>query len=253
MHVRADRVRLEVRVGAYSNPYAVPVIEAADDARSGFLRRVGMWTFGGLLVAGAASLFSTAAIVFLPPLQNQWVALAVMFGSMFGARAIGSNAVYSENEGTRMAGFVAGTGLQGIAMGYLILAATLASYQQFANPFVFLFQGIGLVGLTVAGMVGYLLTGPKNLSMVGGALAALSLPMLGIMIMTAIWPVNGVFGVILSLVFVGVSAGGLLFNLNQVMHKMSTNQVIPAAYHVSLGILVLFWNVVSLLMRLNRR
>ena len=53
--------------------------------------------------------------------------------------------------------------------------------------------------------------------------------------------------------FVALSAGGLLFNLNHVMHRMSTDMVVPAAYHVTLGMLVLFWNVLSLLMRLQRR
>jgi hypothetical protein len=34
---------------------------------------------------------------------------------------------------------------------------------------------------------------------------------------------------------------------------MSTNMVIPAAYHIALGILTLFWNVLVLLMRLQDR
>jgi hypothetical protein len=240
-------------VGAYSNPYAVSVVEASDDARSAFLRKVGLWTAGGLLFAGATSVVSTGAIALIPALQNQWVSLGVMLGAMFGSQAIGRSAVYSESAGTRTLGFVAGTGLQGVAMGYLLFSAMLFSWSLYANPLVFLIQGLALVGLTVLGMVAYLLTGPKNLSMVGGLLSAMTLPMIGLMIVTAVWPVNGVFGILMSLLFVGMSAGGLLYNLNAVMHRFSTDMVVPAAYHVSLGILVLFWNIVTLLMKLQRR
>lgn len=240
-------------MGAYSNPYAVAAIDAAEDARSAFLRKVGLWTAAGLLVAGSTAVVSTGVIALVPALLNRWVALGIMLGAMFGSQAIGRSAVYSESAGARTLAFVAGTGLQGVAMGYLLFSAMLASWSLYASPFVFLGQALALTGLTVAGMVAYLLTGPKNLSMVGGFLSAMSLPMLGLMVVTAIWPVNGVFGVLMSLVFVGMSAGGLLYNLNAVMHRFSTTMVVPAAYHVSLGILVLFWNLVSLLMRLQRR
>jgi uncharacterized YccA/Bax inhibitor family protein len=77
--------------------------------------------------------------------------------------------------------------------------------------------------------------------------------MLALMVISFVFPIGGPFGILLSVVFVGLSAGGLLFNLNQVMHRMSTDMVVPAAYHVTLGMLVLFWNVLSLLMRLQRR
>lgn len=235
------------------NPYAVPVSEAPVDARSAFLRKVGVMTFGGLLVAGIASLVSMSAVLLVPPLQNTWVMLGVMLGGIFGSRYVGDSLVYSQDATTRAAGFVLGTGLQGVAMGYLILAAVTFSMELYANPLIFIGQALGLVGLTVTGMIAYLLTGPKNLSMIGGALAALSLPMLVLMVASFVFPIGGVAGILISLLFVGMSAGGLLYNLNQVMHRMSTDMVVPAAYHVTLGMLILFWNVLSLLMRLNRR
>ena len=102
-------------------------------------------------------------------------------------------------------------------------------------------------------MVMYLLTGPRNLSMIGGALSVMTLPMLGLMVIGLFFPFGGVFGLLLSVGFVAMSAGGLLFNLNQVIHRMSTDQVVPAAFHITIGILVLFWNVVTLLMKLQRR
>jgi hypothetical protein len=234
-----------------ANPYQVPVAESAVDARVAFLRKVGAMTFLGLLFAGITSMVSMAAVISVPALQNQWVSLGIMLGAIFGARFIGDSLVHRPS--TQLLGFAVGTGLQGVAMGYLMLAAVLLSIDLYNNPVVVIGQGLGLVGLTVVGMVAYLLTGPKNLSMIGGALAALSLPMLALMVITVAFPVGGPFGILLSLVFVAVSAGGLLYNLNMVMHRMSTDMVVPAAYHVTLGMLVLFWNVMTLLMRLQRR
>jgi FtsH-binding integral membrane protein len=241
-------------VSQYStNPFSVPVSDAPIAARVTFLRQVGMLTLGGLLISGITALLSTAAVVLVPVLQNQWVSLAVMLGAIFASRGIGGSLVASDSRSTQIAGFVAGTGLQGVAMGYLLLTAMLLSYELYDNPMVFLLQAMGLVGLTVCGMVAYLLTGPKNLSLVGGILTTLSLPMLGLMILSFVFPVGGIFGILISAGFVVLSAGGLLYNLNQVVHQMSTRETIPAAYHVTLGVLTLFWNVLVLLMRLQDR
>lgn len=240
-------------MGAYSNPYAVSVVEASDDARSAFLRKVGLWTGFGLLLAGSTSVVSTAAVALIEPLQNRWVALAVLFGTMFGAQAIGRTMVHSPNGATRTTGFVLGMALEGVSMGYLVLSAVLASWSLYGNPLAILGQGLAVVGLTVLGMVAYLLTGPKNLSWLGGILSAAFLPMIAVMLFAVVFPMNGTMGILMGLLFVGLSAGGLLYNLNAVMHRMSTDMVVPAAYHVSMGILVLFWNVVQLLLRAQRR
>lgn len=236
-----------------ANPYQIPVSEVAVPERVAFLRKVGVLTFGGLLVSGVTSMLSAATLIAIPALLNQWVSLIIMLGAIFASRAIGGALVHAESRVTQMTGFLVGAGLQGVAMGYLMLTAMILSWNLYDNPLVFLFQALGLVGLTVFGMVAYLLTGPKNLSLIGGALATLSLPMLGLMIFSFLFPVGGVFGMLISAGFVVLSAGGLLFNLNQVMHSMSVRDSVPAAYHVTLGVLTLFWNVLVLLMQLQRR
>lgn len=236
-----------------TNPFSVPVSDAPIAARVSFLRQVGVLTLGGLLVSGITGLLSTGAVLLVPILQNQWVALAVMLGAIFASRGIGGSLVAAEERSTQIMGFLAGTALQGVAMGYLLLSAVVLSIQLYDNPMVFLLQAMGLVGLTVCGMVAYLLTGPKNLSIVGSVLTTLSLPMLGLMILSFIFPIGGTFGILISAGFVVLSAGGLLYNLNQVVHQMSTRDTIPAAYHVTMGVLTLFWNVLVLLMRLQDR
>jgi FtsH-binding integral membrane protein len=237
----------------YSNPYQTSVADAPVPARVAFLRKVGGLTFGGLAISAVTALVSTLAVATIPVLQSGWVPLVVMLGAIFASQFVGGSLVNSEDKTTQLAGFVLGTGLQGVAMGYLLLVAGSLSVQIYGNPFVFVFQAMALVGLTVLGMVLYLLTGPRKLSFIGSLMATLSLPLLGLMVITWIFPVGGIFGILINVGFVALSAGGLLYNLNQVMHQMSTDRVVPAAYLVTLGVLTLFWNVLTLLMRLQRR
>jgi FtsH-binding integral membrane protein len=212
-----------------------------------------LWTFGGLLVAGVTSVLSAGAVLVVPALQNQWVSIAVMLGAIFAARFVGTSLVNRPDQQSQVLGFFAGTALQGVAMGYLILTATILSIQVYANPIMFIAQALGLVGLTVLGMVAYLLTGPKQLNWIGAGLATLGIPMLILMVVSFVFPIGGTIGLLISVAFVVISAGGLLYNLNLVLHEMSTTMVIPAAYSVALGILVLFWNILTLLMRLQDR
>lgn len=242
------------RLDYANNPYAVPAAESAVEERVAFLRKVAGLTFVGLCVSGATSLMVAGMIMLVPALSYGYVPMVLMLGGLFAARFIGSM-TYSESTPVAMGSFLVGTGFQGLAMGYLILSAIVLSVASFGNPFVLLAEAAGLVALTVLGIVVYLLTGPKNLSMVGGFLSAVSLPMMVAMVVSFVFPglFGGVFGLVFNVLFIAISAAGLLYSLNTVMHTMSVTMVVPAAYHVTMGILTLFWNILTLLMRLQRR
>ncbi len=243
------------RVEYADNPYAVPAYEADVADRVSFLRRVAALTFLGLTVSATTSVLSASLVFLVPALSSGYLPMIIMLGAIFAARGVGAGLVYNENTGVAMAGFIGGTALQGVAMGYLILAAVSVSAAAFGNPFFIIFEAMGLVALTMMGMAAYLLTGPKNLSMVGGFLSAVTLPMMVLMVVSFVFPslFGGPMGLIFNLLFVVTSAAGLLYSLNSVMHKMSTNMAIPGAYYVTMGILTLFWNILTLLMRLQRR
>ena len=49
------------------------------------------------------------------------------------------------------------------------------------------------------------------------------------------------------------SPGGLLYSLNRVMHTMDTSQATAAAFMISTGVVILFWNLLALLSRLTSR
>jgi len=239
---------------AESDPYElIPVAQAEVPRRVAFMRQVGIWTLGSLGITAVAAALSMYAVVSVTFLQGRWTSMAVMLGGIYGAQFIGRFIAGTADRSTQMMGFVAGSAAQGTALGYIMLTAVMMSIEQYSQPFVFIGQAGALVAMTVLGMVAYLLTGPRNLSLLGSMMSMLTLPMLGLMAFSWFWPVGGVFGMILSLVFVGVSAAGLFYSLNNVMHRYSTEMVIPGAFQVSIGIVVLFWNVLTLLMRLQRR
>ncbi|MEM6927146.1 MAG: Bax inhibitor-1 family protein, partial [Myxococcota bacterium] len=171
----------------------------------------------------------------------------------YGAQFVGNSMTLSDNASTRMTGYVVAPVLSGVALAYLLSVAVVVGMQTSGDPFAIIGQAGALTGLTVVGMVAYLMTGPRQLNFIGAGLSMLFLPMLGLMAITWAFPVGGTFGIIISLVFVGVSAAGLLYSLNQVLHEYNTSMVLAGATRTSLGIVILFWNILSLLLRLTSR
>lgn len=227
-------------------------VQAAD--RVTYLKRVLLLTAGGLTISGASGVATAGLIYVLGAVApqvvfNQFVQLAVILGSFGIAQYLAPRLVFG---GSKWLGFGIATVFQGVAMGYLLLMAIMLTLG--AVPWL-LPLAIGLTAMTGFGMAAYVWTGPKEFSFLGAALGALGLPMLILMGVSFAFPslFGGTLGLVLSAVFVVVSAGGLLYQVNQVMHKLRTDQHVEGAYLITMGILVLFWNILVLLMRLTRR
>ena len=79
--------------------------------------------------------------------------------------------------------------------------------------------------------------------------------MLGLMALSFGFPglLGGTGGIVVSSIFVLVSAAGLLYQINRVLHHYTTDMHMEGAYTITIGVVVLFWNILSLLMRLRRR
>lgn len=233
-----------------------PAATAPASARSSFLRQVGALTALGLLVSltvGAGSAVGLGFAVSAVPFLGTWMGqMLVIFGSFAITQYLARGMVESEGP-VKWAGFFLGTAFQGVAMGWLLLVAAVVGLQSLGNPFGLILQAFGLVGLLTVGMFAWLMTGPKDLNLVQGGIAMLSLPMLALMIVSFVFPIGGPLGIALVFAFVVISAGGVLVQLNQVMHRYPTNRPVPAAYGVTIGLLVLYWNILSLLIRLQRR
>lgn len=229
-------------------------VDAAE--RVTYLKRVLLLTAGGLFGSGSVGVLTAAAIYILGSIApqivfNQFVQLGVILGSFGIAQYLAPRLVFSGTN-SKYLGYGLAVVFQGIAMGYLLLTAILITLGDV--PWL-IGMAVGLTGLTGFGMAAYVWTGPKNFSFIGAGLAALSLPMLVLMGVSFVFPglFGGTLGLILSIVFVGISAAGLLYQINQVMHQLRTHQHVEGAYLITMGVLVLFWNILTLLMRLTRR
>lgn len=229
-------------------------VEAAD--RVTYLKRVLLLTAGGLTVSGATGVITAGIIYVLGSVApqvvfNQFVQLAVILGSFGVAQYLAPRLVFGDGS-SKWLGFGLAVVFQGVAMGYLLLMAILMTLG--AVPWL-LPLAIGLTATTGVGMAAYVWTSPREFSFLGAALSALGLPMLILMGVSFAFPAlfGGTLGLVLSAVFVVISAAGLLYQVNQVVHQLRTDMHVEGAYMITMGLLVLFWNILVLLMRLTRR
>ena len=231
-----------------------PLEHSSATDRVTYLQRVLAYTAGGLTVSGAVGLLTAAAIYIggsvAPGLVfNQWFMLAAILGSFAVAQYVAPRFVFGEQ---KLLGFGLAVVFQGISMGYLLLTAIIMTLGDV--PWL-IGAAVALTASTGIGMAAYVWTKPREFSFIKAGLAALSLPMLLLMGVSFVFPslFGGPLGIVLSAVFVVVSAAGLLYQVNQVIHRLRTDMHIEGAYLITMGILVLFWNILTLLMRLARR
>ena len=233
-----------------------PLAQVEADVRVAYLQRVLLWTTGGLAVAGvtgigmALVLYMMAAAGFTMLLTGIPSLIGIL-GCYFVAHSVARKMVFGQ---AKVAGFLVGAVFQGLSMGWLLLSAVMLGVQT-GQPFGLISLAMGLTALTAGGMAAYVWTGPREFSMLGAGLSALGVPMLILMVASFAFPgfFGGTLGLIMTGVFVLISAGGLLYQINLVVHKLRTDQHIEGAYMITLSVLVLFWNLLVLLMRLNRR
>ena len=237
----------------HAHSHSTPISLAQPSERVDYLKKVMAWTVSGLFFAGLTGTAMAAFLLYaqIPILFNTYVSLAIILGSFAIAQYVAPKMVFGNN---KVAGFVIANVAQGVAMGYLLSSAVVLSSMVTGNPFSLIGSALMMTALTGGGLLGYVMSGPKDFSLLGGMLSALGLPMLVLMGLSFVMPglFGGTMGIIFCGVFVVISAGGLLYQLNAVVHQLRTDQHIEGSYLISMGILVLFWNILSLLMSMSR-
>jgi len=231
----------------------VVVASAPPAVRSAYLRRVAGLTFVGLLLVAVAGIGSMLFLGTHLNLLRGWTATVIILGCWAVTNFVAQPMVFGT--GSKTLGFVLGTVTQGLALGFLLLVAVLLSQQRFGNPFTFIGMAVALTTVAGIGISVYAASEKREFSMLRAGLAALSLPMLGLMAISFAFPqwFGGGFGIVLSAIFVVVSAAGLTYQMNRVVHHFTTGMAVEGAFVIAIGVTVLFWNILSLLMRLNRR
>jgi FtsH-binding integral membrane protein len=226
---------------------AAPAISGPSEERHAFLKRTALWTFIGLLVAGVVGGISTVAIAPAILASGRYGGTVVVLVTFLLAHFVARKMVYS---GAKVPGFILAVLSEGIALGVLLLTAVLVMGMDAGAALVV--QALGLTAATAGGMLVYVWFSKGEMKLLGAFLAMAFVPMLILMAIGIFFPIGGTFGLIISAAFVLVSAGGLLYRLNFVVHNLDTNQHVEGAYEITMGVLVLLWNIITLLMRLRR-
>jgi len=229
------------------NP-SVAVAFATPEDRSDYLRRLATWTLGGLTLTAIVSVISTMFIAPLVFQGGKWAVIGVVYGSFLLAQTVVRKMVYGES---KVAGFVLGTTLQGVALGFLLLI-TLA-LTKVEDGLTLIGQCVLITVLAAAAMLVYVIGCRRSFSFLGAGLSMLLLPMLALMALQLVFPLSGTVGIVVAAVFLLVSVGAMLYNLNLVVNHMNSTMHVEGAYEVTLSVVILFWNLLSLMNRVRRR
>lgn len=233
-----------------------PAISGPSESRMAFLRKVGVFTFLGL---GLASLIAVISTVTVAPVvygvagnMGGFITILATFAlSHWVARKM----IYG---GAKIPGFVLAIVGEGISFGFILLSTISyvpiggTAEQAFMAGVGIIAKAMGLTAASALGMLVYVWFNKSELNLVKAGLSILGLPMLVLMVMQFVFPIGGVFGLIICAVFVVASGASLLYRLNSVVHEFEEDQHIEAAYEISMALLVLLWNLISLLNRLRR-
>lgn len=233
-----------------------PAISGPSESRLAFLRKVGLFTFLGLSLAAVIAVVSTvtvAPVVFA--VAPGFGGLVCVLGAFLLSHYVARKMIYG---GAKIPGFVLAIVGEGFSFGFLLLS-TVAYVPVGSTPEAAFWAGIGIIakamGITAAsalGMLIYVWFNKSELNLVKAGLSILGLPMLVLMGLQFVFPIGGVFGLLICAVFVVASGASLLYRLNTVVHEFDEDMHIEAAYEISMALLVLLWNIISLLNRLRR-
>jgi FtsH-binding integral membrane protein len=226
----------------------VPAIAAPVEERTAFLRRAALWTMGGLAITSVAAIVSMALVVPVVARGGTWAIIGVVYGSFLLTQTVARRMVYGN---AKVGGFVLGTAMQGVALSFLLVATLVIGGVA---------EGLKVIGYALAltlaasvAMLAYVSMAKREFSMLKAGLTMLFIPMLLLMVLQLVFPINGPLGIILSVIFVAVSVGAMLWKLNYLLYEMPASMPLEGGFEVSLGIVVLFWNILSLLNRVRRR
>lgn len=232
-------------MSVYAAP--APSISGPSTERHAFLKRTALWTLAGLVAAGvvgSVSMFTIAPAVFS---AGRWGGTIVVLGTFFLAHFVCRKMVYSS---AKVPGFIVAVLAEGVALGCLLLTTAAVAGVRGATEITV--QALGLVAATALGMLIYVWFSKGELKLVGAFLTMAFVPMLVLMAIGVFFPFGGTFGLVISAAFVIVSAAGLLYRLNYVVHALGTDQHVEGAYEITMGVLVLLWNLITLLNRARR-
>lgn len=234
---------------SYAATYAkaVPVIEAAETERAGFIRR----TYGHLALAILAFTVLDTFLLSLPIAEqftayasNRWVWLGVMLAFM-GVSALAES--WARSGASRGAQYA---GLTLYVVAEAIIFVPLLTMARIVSPDIIPTAAI-LTGVLTAALTAICFTTRANFSglrtflMCGGFIA------LGLIFCSIIFGFG--LGLLFSAAMIVLACGMILYTTSSIQHEFDTRQHVAASLCLFAAVALLFWYIVRILIQLYLR
>jgi len=226
-----------------------PAAQAAASARAAFIRR----TY--LHLAGAVGVFVIVEMLLLRSGLPRLM-LGFIQGNPYGWLMILGAFILTGWLARGLAASAASVSLQYAGLGLYVVAEAvifvpilyLAVF--YSSPDV-LPNAALLTGLLFAGLTAVAFTTRTDFSFLGGILTIGGLLALGAIVGGVVFGFG--LGLLFSVVMVGLAGAAILYDTSKIIHQYGTDQHVAASLALFASIALLFWYVLSILMRLSRR
>jgi FtsH-binding integral membrane protein len=234
----------------YTNPYSVGMIsDSPESERAAFIRKT-YWHLAAAIALFAAleGLFinmglGTAALTMLGTSRYSW--LLVMGAFMFVSWLANNWATNGSSQGLQYAGLV----LYTVAEAVIFLPMIVLAMALTGDAGLVLQAGL-ITTAMVIGISTIALTTKKDFSFLGGILKIGGFVVIGLIVASFILPIS--LGLWFSAAMVIFASASILYNTSNLIHRYQPGQHVAASLSLFASVALLFWYLLSMLMKLNR-
>jgi FtsH-binding integral membrane protein len=234
----------------YTNPYSVGMIsDSPESERAAFIRKT-YWHLAAAIALFAAleGLFinmglGTAALTLLGTSRYSW--LLVMGAFMFVSWLANNWATNGSSQGLQYAGLV----LYTVAEAVIFLPMIVLAMALTGDAGLVLQAGL-ITTAMVIGISTIALTTKKDFSFLGGILKIGGFVVIGLIVASFILPIS--LGLWFSAAMVIFASASILYNTSNLIHRYQPGQHVAASLSLFASVALLFWYLLSMLMKLNR-
>jgi FtsH-binding integral membrane protein len=234
---------------------AYPVSAARPEDRATFLRQVYLMLFSGIVAFAMSAALPVWGFINKDPILGSIIPLvlsipplllfALFIGMSFAVHAV------SMVKGLNIIGFYLFAGFFGVLTSALLLVALKTG----GVPLIM--NAAALAIMAFGGLTCYVLITGKDFNFIGGFLTVGLVMLIGVTLFALVG--QSFLGMQTSGLHLGLSAiavilfsGYVLYDTSNIMHRYSTDMVVPAALALLIDFVILFRNILFLLMNARR-
>jgi hypothetical protein len=233
----------------FVNDGALSVAQAVPDARAAFVRRTylhlagAVAAFVGLEFLLLNSPVAPAMLKFISGNQYGWLLfLGAFIVAGWAGRSLASNVKSPAAQYAGLAAYVAAEAL--IFVPLLYVAARYSSPD--VLPSAAILTGTLFLGLTIVAFATR-----RDFSFLRGILGVGGMVALGLIVCGVLFGFG--LGLWFSFAMVGLACAAILYDTSKVIHQFRTDQHVAAALELFASVALLFWYVLSILLRMSRK